>query len=71
MGLDAGGAVLPGLPGTPPAAAEVQVAAHPPGELIHGETNRVGQGDGGGGNRLLVPGLVASELPKTDASLLR
>jgi hypothetical protein len=71
MGVDVGGAVLPGLPGAPPVAGEVEAVADLPGELIHGDAQGVGQGDGGGENRLLVPSLVASELPKADASFLR
>jgi hypothetical protein len=47
MGVDAGGAVLPGLPGAPPVAGEVEAVADLPGEFIHGDAKGVGQGDGG------------------------
>src|SRR5215217_6955454 len=71
VGVDAGGAVLPGLPGAPPVAGEVEVVADLPGQLVHGDAEGVGEGDGGGEDGLLVPRFVASELPKADASLLR
>jgi hypothetical protein len=66
MGVDAGGAVLPGLPGAPPLAGEVEAVADPPGEFVHGDAKSVGQGDGGGEDWLLVASLVAGELSKAD-----
>jgi hypothetical protein len=71
MGVDAGGAVLPGLPGAPPVAGEVEAVGDLPGEFIHGDAKGVGQGDGGGEDGLLVPRFVAGELAKADASFLR
>ena len=52
----------------PPVAGEVEVVADLPGELVHGDAEGVGQGDGGGEDGLLVASLVASELAKADAS---
>src|SRR5215207_9794712 len=67
MGVDAGGAVLPGLPGAPPVAGEVEVVGDLPGQLVHRDSEGVGQSDGAGEDGLLVSSLVASELPKADA----
>lgn len=54
MGVDAGGAVLPGLPGAPPVSGEVEAVGDLPGEFIHGDAKGVGQGDGGGEDGLLA-----------------
>ena len=70
MGVDAGGAVFPGLPGAPPVAGEVEVVVDLPGQLVHRDAEGVGEGDGGGEDGLLVASLVASELSKADAGAL-
>jgi hypothetical protein len=69
MGVDAGGAVFPRLPGAPPVAGEVEVIGHLPGQLVHRDAEGVGQGDGGGEDGLLVASLVASELSEADAGV--